>query len=62
MKAPLRQPRSHEHARLVADLPLRVIVALEHLENEEQEEVLTAVQAFAHREMDGRRISGSEQE
>lgn len=60
MEVPLGQPRSNGHTRLVADLPLRVIVALEHLEDEEQEGVLAAVQAFAHREMDGRRISGSE--
>ncbi len=54
------QSRSNGHERLVADLPLRVIVALEHLKGDEQQGVRDVVQSFARHETDGKPLSVSE--
>lgn len=54
------QLQSSEHRPLIADLPSRVIVALERLTCEEQESVLKAVQAFARDEIDGQCLSAQD--
>src|SRR5437870_3479661 len=56
MKALANQPHENGSARLVAELPGRVIVALDHLTEEERAQVQAAVEAFARHELDGTRL------
>lgn len=48
------------HKPLVAELPRRVIVALDHLTSAEREGVSAAVDAFARRQVDGTRLASPE--
>ncbi len=48
-----------EIVSLAANFPSRVIVALEHLTNDERTRVITTVNAFTHHEVNGTPIPGS---
>lgn len=56
MEAVARQARGDDAARLVADLPSRVIVALDHFSDEERDAVRKVAEAFARGEVAGTRM------
>ena len=60
MDAIASQPQGAEVTDLVAELPGRVIVALDHLTKEEQSLVHAAAQAFARHELAGARLPAPE--
>jgi len=60
MEALYSGTRENEHDHAIADLPGQVLVALDHLTQDEREGVFRAVRAFAHGELAGSRVPGTE--
>lgn len=64
MKAPRddtqENGQENGHKPTIADLPGQVLVALDHLTDDEKVGVSAAVQAFARGEVDGTRVPGPE--
>jgi len=60
MEATVRQPQDDEDTRIVEQLPVHVVAALDHLTRSERDGVLAAIGAFSRHEQEGSAIPGTE--
>ena len=60
MEALARQPRDEGDARMVDQLPVHVVAALDHLTRPEREGVLATISAFSRHEQHGHAIPGTD--